>query len=349
MKHIRLNRLLTIALLCTAIGFIALQFFNQPIERKPVTGHLQDAPKEVSLILERSCYNCHSNEQQLSFFDKLAPISWIVNKDIERAREVMNFSEWNKLSKAEQKGKFYAVYNMVRAGKMPLPSYALMHPGAKLSTNEIETIKRFALSLSEKDSLIPAHMKVNAAAPLQQKLTSDKMKLASPLPTVPVSPNGIPYNADFKNWKVIGMSTLIDNSIRVIYGNDIAVKAIAEENFHPWPEGSAVAKAVFKQTRKANGDIVPGDFVNMQYMIKDGKAYTETEGWGFAKFNGQQLKPTGKTALFAQQSCISCHRQLAESTGYLFNVPLKVNSKKLIDNYLKTIRHEKATIHTAAN
>lgn len=337
MKHIKRNRLLTTVLFCFGLGSIVLQFFNEPVEQKPVTGHLQNVPKEVSLILERSCYNCHSNEQQLSFFDKLAPISWIVNKDIERAREVMNFSEWDKLSEAEQKGKFYAIYNMVYAEKMPLPSYALTHLGAKLAANEIETIKRFALSLSEKDSFILAHTTGNAAESTQ------------PGQALPISPNGIPYNADFKNWKVIGMSTLIDNSIRVIYGNDIAVKAIAEENFHPWPEGSAVAKAVFKQTRKANGEIVPGDFVNMQYMVKEGKVYTETEGWGFAKFNGQELKPTGKTALFAQQSCISCHRQLAESTGYLFNVPPKVNSKKVIDNYLKTIQDEKDAIYTAVN
>jgi hypothetical protein len=340
MKHIKQIRLLPLLFLGLIAGLIVLQVFNEPIEQKQAaTGHLRNVPQAVSLILERSCYNCHSDAQQLSFFDKLAPISWIVNKDIKRAREVMNFSEWDKLSDVEQKGKFYAIYNMVHAGKMPLPSYALTHPEAKLSETEVETIKQFALSLSERDRFIPAH---TAAGTVKAIGTTGAAR-----PAAPVSPNGIPYNADFKNWKVIGMSTLIDNTIRVIYGNDIAVKAIAEENFHPWPEGSAVAKAVFKQSRKANGDIVPGDFVNMQYMVKQGKVYTETEGWGFAKFNGQDLKPTGKTALFAQQSCISCHRQLAESTGYLFNVPPKVNSKKLIENYLKTVQHEKDLITTA--
>ena len=324
MKYVKQIRLIPTTLLCIVTGFIVLQFFNGTVEQKPVTGHMRNVPRQVELILERSCFNCHSNEQQLSFVDKIAPVSWIVNKDINRAREVMNFSEWDKLSDAEQKGKFYAIYNMINAGKMPLPSYALTHPGSKLSPVDVATIKQYALSLSAKDSFIPAHH-----GPEQVKERSST--------NTPVSPNGIRYNADFKNWKVIGMSTLIDNTVRVIYGNDIAVRAIEEESFHPWPDGSAVAKAVFKQTRKPNGDIVPGDFVNMQYMVKDGKTYTDTEGWGFAKFNGQELKPTGKTALFAQQSCISCHRQLAEPTGYLFNVPPKVNSKKLIEHYLKTV------------
>lgn len=325
MRHIKQIRLIPAAFICIAAAFILLQFFNRTVEQKPVTGHMQNVTKQVELILERSCFNCHSNEQQLSFFDKIAPVSWIVNKDINRAREVMNFSEWDKLSDAEQKGKFYAIYNMVNAGKMPLASYALTHPGSKLSPVEVATIKQYALSLSTKDSLIPAHQE-------PEKITEKQAE------TTPVSLNGIRYNANFKDWKVIGMSTLIDNTIRIIYGNDIAVRAIETENFHPWPDGSAVAKAVFKQTRKSNGDIVPGDFVNMQYMVKDGKEFTDTEGWGFAKFNGPELKPTGKTALFAQQSCISCHRQLAEATGYLFNVPPKVNSKKLIDQYLKTVK-----------
>jgi hypothetical protein len=343
MKHVKQIRLLPIVLLCILTAFIALQFFNTPIEPRPVTGPMRNVPKKVAQILERSCYDCHSNAQHLTFLDKLAPISWIVNKDIRRAREVMNFSEWDKLSDAEQKGKFYAIFNMVRAEKMPLPSYAMTHPGAKLSANEIEIIKQFALSLSKKDHSIQAHTTITAVEAGRNLETSTTATQA----VVPVSPNGIEYNADFKNWKVIGMSTLIDNSIRVIYGNDIAVKAIQEENFHPWPNGSAVAKAVFKQTKKANGEIVPGDFVNMQYMVKDGKQYTETEGWGFAKFNGQELKPTGKTALFAKQSCISCHRQLAESTGYLFNVPPKVNSRKLIEQYLITAQNEKDLIHTS--
>ncbi|PZU25273.1 MAG: cytochrome P460, partial [Chryseobacterium sp.] len=140
---------------------------------------------------------------------------------------------------------------------------------------------------------------------------------------------------EYKKWKVISMSTLFDNSIRVIYGNDIAVEAIETENFHPWPDGSVVVKSVWKQENSANGEIRAGDFVNAQFMVKDSKKYTDTEGWGFAKFSGNDLHPTGKTASFAKESCIACHRQLAEKTGYLFDVPMKVNTERLIKNLQK--------------
>lgn len=303
--------------------FGGLQLFNQPLERKPVTRKIE-APKEVISILENSCFNCHSNQQNLSWYDKIAPVSWAVNKDVKRAREVLNFSEWEKLSPAEHKGKMYAILNMMQSGKMPLHEYTLLHPSARITEKDIETIKKYTLSLS--GATIPANSKDTNHEPQKTITSGDK---------TPVSPNGVQYTDDFKNWKVISMSTLFDNSIRVIYGNDIAVKAIETENFHPWPDGSIVVKSVWKQKEFSNGEIRAGEFINAQFMVKDSKKYTDTEGWGFAKFSGPDLHPTGKSESFAKESCIACHRQLAEKTGYLFDVPMKVNTQRLIQNLQK--------------
>lgn len=306
--------------------FAGLQFFNPSIEGKPVTGTIE-APHEVITILERSCFNCHSNEQKLSWYDKIAPASWAVKKDIERAREVMNFSEWSQVSPGEHKGRMYSILNMMQAGKMPLHEYTLLHSSAKISKKDIEVIRKYTLSLSGKSSAPTSKTgSVSHEEPESIPVNSSGF---------PISPNGVEYTPEFKKWKVISMSTLFDNSIRVIYGNTIAVKAIETENFHPWPDGSMVVKAVWKQVESADGEIRPGEFVNAQFMVKDSKKYTDTEGWGFAKFSGKNLHPTGKTASFAKESCIACHRQLAESTGYLFDVPMKVNTKNLIEKLQK--------------
>lgn len=304
--------------------FGILQLFNKPIEGKSVSKKIE-APREVLAILENSCFACHSNEQKLSWYDKIAPISWSVDKDVKRAREVLNFSEWTD-SPSEHKGRMYAILNMMQSGKMPLHEYTLLHPSAKITPENIETIKKYTLSLS---GVAPTKNKVKDIH--QNTETSEKITPSK----FPVSPNGIQYTDEYKNWKVISMSTLFDNSIRVIYGNDIAVKAIETENFHPWPDGSVVVKSVWKQENSANGEIRAGDFVNAQFMVKDSKKYTDTEGWGFAKFSGNDLHPTGKTASFAKESCIACHRQLAEKTGYLFDVPMKVNTERLIKNLQK--------------
>lgn len=304
--------------------FTALQFFNQPLKGNPVTKKIE-APREVLAILENSCFNCHSNQSNLSWYDKIAPISWAVNKDVKRAREVLNFSEWN-YSAGEHQGKMYAILNMMQSGKMPLHEYTLLHPSAKITTQDIETIRKYTLSLS---SIAPPKKEEKDS---HQNIEISKNNTPSKFPT---SPNGVQYTDDYKNWKVISMSTLFDNSIRVIYGNDIAVKAIETENFHPWPNGSIVVKSVWKQEKLADGEVRAGEFVNAQFMVKDSKKYTDTEGWGFAKFSGNDLHPTGKTASFAKESCIACHRQLAEKTGYLFDVPMKVNTERLIKNLQK--------------
>ncbi|SHG43725.1 Cytochrome P460 [Chryseobacterium oranimense] len=314
---------IAIVFLATIAVFAILQLFNPPIEGKPVAKKIE-APREVLAILENSCFNCHSNEQNLSWYDKIAPLSWAVSKDVKRAKEVLNFSEWN-YSPAEHQGKMYAILNMMQSGKMPLHEYTLLHPSAKITTKEIETVRKYTLSLSslnsgkkEKDS----HQQIEtsqSSAPVQ----------------FPVSPNGVKYTDDFKNWKVISMSTLFDHSIRVIYGNDIAVKAVETENFHPWPDGSIIVKSVWKQQQMADGEVRAGEFINAQFMVKDADKYKDTEGWGFAKFSGNDLHPTGKTASFAKESCIACHRQLAEKTGYLFDVPMKINTERLIKNLEK--------------
>ncbi|PKF75642.1 heme-binding domain-containing protein [Chryseobacterium sp. PMSZPI] len=315
-----------------AIAFLAilgifggLQLCNKPLEGKPVTGKIE-APREVISILENSCFNCHSNQQNLSWYDKIAPISWAVDKDVKRAREVLNFSEWDKLSPAEHKGKMYAILNMMQSGKMPLHEYTILHPSAKITAKDVEVIKKYTLSLAGTLPAIKASNNIHEATATLPASSHSKS---------PVSPNGVKYTDDFKNWKVISMSTLFDNSIRVIYGNDIAVKAVETENFHPWPDGSVIVKSVWNQKELSNGEIRPGKFINAQFMVKDSKQYKDTEGWGFAKFSGEDLHPTGKTASFAKESCIACHRQLAEKTGYLFDVPMKVNTQRLIKNLQK--------------
>ncbi|MGK6340670.1 heme-binding domain-containing protein [Chryseobacterium sp. DT-3] len=303
--------------------FVGLQFFNQPLKGQPVSKKIE-APREVLAILENSCFNCHSNQQNLSWYDKIAPISWAVNKDVTRAKEVLNFSEWN-YSAGEHQGKMYAILNMMQSGKMPLHEYTLLHPSAKITKEDIETVRKYTLSLSK---LPPVKKEKNLHQNIQTKHNADPAKF-------PVSLNGIRYTDEFKNWKVISMSTLFDKSIRVIYGNDIAVKAIETDNFHPWPDGSIVVKSVWKQENFADGEVRAGEFINAQFMVKDSKKYTDTEGWGFAKFSGNDLHPTGKTASFAKESCIACHRQLGEKTGYLFDVPMKVNTERLIKNLEK--------------
>src|SRR5258708_4787710 len=72
--------------------FAGLQFVRPELRNPPVSGEIQ-APAEVKAIFKNSCYNCHSNETELAWFDRIVPAYWIVSRDVRRARAHLNFSE----------------------------------------------------------------------------------------------------------------------------------------------------------------------------------------------------------------------------------------------------------------
>ena len=66
--------------------FIGIQFFPSAISAdKPVDKVITGMPEEVNFILQKSCYNCHSNNNNLQWFEKIAPVSWFVTNHIDRA------------------------------------------------------------------------------------------------------------------------------------------------------------------------------------------------------------------------------------------------------------------------
>lgn len=315
--------------------FVFLQIIDKPIENKPLTNQTQ-IPQEVNAIFERACYNCHSNETNFSWYDKVAPVSWLVKKDVDHARSVMNFSNWNNLPPEQLKGNLWAVFNMIKSGEMPLHHYIAIHPEAKITDSEIAAIGGYVNSLSTEYVVMDTLRKEAADKEfelwkvIQHSNNNEKRKrLHVPADTVQLSPNGVEYTADYKNWKVLSLNTLYDNSMRVTYGNDIAVKAVEEENINPFPDGAIVVKAVWEQVQNNFGEIRPGKFVNVQFMVKDANKYPDTEGWGFAKFSTSKLTPYGDTPSFGVTSCISCHRLRAKENGYLFNIPLKIDPKDI--------------------
>jgi len=78
-----------------SIGFaalIAIQFLRPPITHPQVTADLT-APPEVKQILRTSCYDCHSNETRLAWFDEIVPAYWLVASDVKAGRRRLNFSD----------------------------------------------------------------------------------------------------------------------------------------------------------------------------------------------------------------------------------------------------------------
>ena len=306
---------LIIAGIVLLIGVI-MQFTGPEVTYPKVTGAIE-TPPEVANILKRACYDCHSNQTQLSWFDKVAPISWLVASDVREARSRFNFSEWDKLSAADQRGKLWEIFNMVDAGRMPLKSYTAIHPSAQLNSADIEVLKKYITTLSLSSADDSTEIK---AADAQFKAWQQHPETT--LTKLPVSINGIAYIPDYKNWQVMSTTARFDNgTMRVVYGNEITMQALKHHQLNPWPNGAVMVKVVWEKIEDHEGNIHAGKFMNVQYMIKDDKKYKDTEGWGFARFDSPKLIPYGKVTTFGTQ-CINCHRMVSQN-GFVFDIATK--------------------------
>ena len=126
------------------------------------------------------------------------------------------------------------------------------------------------------------------------------------LAETPAPSHDIAYPTGWQNWSAIAVSHRTDNkTMRVILGNDIAVKAARAGNTNPWPDGAILGKVVWKDTELADWKpaVAPGEFVHAEFMLKDTKKYASTHGWGWARWVEADQKPFNKGA----QVCISCH------------------------------------------
>ena len=95
-----------------------------------------DIPEDVALILKTSCYDCHSNETVYPWYAYLAPVSWLVVKDVKNGRADLNFSEWGTL-KTRDKIKFLdEISEEVEEDNMPLPIYTVTHRDAILNDQQ---------------------------------------------------------------------------------------------------------------------------------------------------------------------------------------------------------------------
>jgi len=91
-------------------------------------------------VMQRSCQNCHSEQTVWPLYSRMAPISWLIEKDVQDGRSHWNMSNWDRYSSDERQDILSQIGPMVRNRKMPLPQYLLLHSEAKLSDADVELL-----------------------------------------------------------------------------------------------------------------------------------------------------------------------------------------------------------------
>ncbi|MGV8946287.1 MAG: heme-binding domain-containing protein [Lutibacter sp.] len=90
-------------------------------------------PNNIQQILKISCYDCHSNNTNYPWYNKIQPTSWLLENHIKEGKKELNFSAFGSYSKRRQKSKFKSIIDQIKKDEMPLYSYTLIHKDAKLS------------------------------------------------------------------------------------------------------------------------------------------------------------------------------------------------------------------------
>jgi hypothetical protein len=308
-----MGRLLLAGLVVLAV----LQLFRPAIPAKPATAELQ-ARSAVKHVLDKSCYSCHSDERRLSWFDHIVPGYWLVRHDILTAREHLNFSTLGAKPAAAQKATLYEAVNMIQLGAMPLPQFLKLHPDAKVTPDELATLKAYLAPWS------------SAPVAISEAPSSPRLSLTSVQPEL----NGLPFDPSFESWKPISTTDRGDNNtFRIILGNDVAVKAAQTGDISPWPDGSRFAKIAWQQELGPDGLLHPGKFIQVELMVKNAGEYKDTEGWGWGRWRGADVKPYGNDALFVNE-CTGCHQPL-RGNDYVYTIPIttaKVGRQEVVNN-----------------
>jgi hypothetical protein len=103
---------------------------NPPVRIEPAWN--SEATRALAI---RACFDCHSNQTVWPWYSNIAPISWLVQRDVDEGRQALNFSEWNRPQKEARESA-----KTIRKGEMPPWLYAIPGSSARLSPAEKDAL-----------------------------------------------------------------------------------------------------------------------------------------------------------------------------------------------------------------
>ena len=134
---------------------------------------------------------------------------------------------------------------------------------------------------------------------------------------------GVRLPARYRRWQVVSVAHEAGalNDIRVILGNDVAIKSLRGGR-RIFPDGAKLARVAWKLVPSERNNavfgrsqsFVAGDPTNVQIAVKDSRRYAATGGWGYGQF--EQGKANPDAALM--ETCFGCHRKLPETDDFVF-------------------------------
>lgn len=131
------KKIIGIIVAILVVGFLIIQLIpaGRNHDNPPVLGEpAWDSPQTKQLFYQ-ACGDCHSNETVWPWYSNIAPVSWLVQNDVDDGRAHLNVSEWGTRGMEADDAA-----GLIRAGEMPLPIYLVMHPKARLNVADKQSL-----------------------------------------------------------------------------------------------------------------------------------------------------------------------------------------------------------------
>lgn len=143
MTFYRPRRSLSISAAVVVALMLGIQLVPMDRTNPPVEADLA-APAPVEEILRRACYDCHSHETRWPWYSRVAPFSWWLADHVEDGRADLNFSQWPLFDFEARELFLRDIVKQLEDGTMPLRSYVLGHPEARLTNEERDLLLNWA-------------------------------------------------------------------------------------------------------------------------------------------------------------------------------------------------------------
>lgn len=134
------------------ILFIGIQFIrparneSADITANDITQHYF-IPSDITEILQRACYDCHSNNTHYPWYSNIQPVGWWMQDHVTEGKQSLNFNEFGSYTPQDQDHAMEEVAEVIEKNEMPLNSYLWMHGEAKLTDEEKEMLIDWAKKL----------------------------------------------------------------------------------------------------------------------------------------------------------------------------------------------------------
>jgi Cytochrome P460 len=118
-------------------------------------------------------------------------------------------------------------------------------------------------------------------------------------------PGGLAFSEfrGYEGWQAISMSRN-EKAVAVIVGNPAMIEAYRAGfpgNGKPVPDGAKMAKVHWtpKKNEFFPDATVPGNLLNVDFMVKDSKRFADSGGWGYAVFDYEAASDSFKPGTMA--------------------------------------------------